>query len=37
MLLHDWDTEREKFWQVVPKEYVKYLAVPMDEPVALRA
>jgi glutamate synthase (NADPH/NADH) large chain len=37
MLLHDWDTEREKFWQVVPKEFVKYLAVPMDEPVALRA
>jgi len=37
MLLHDWDTERDKFWQVVPKEFVKYLAVPMDEPLALRA
>jgi glutamate synthase (NADPH/NADH) large chain len=29
MLLHDWETERERFWQVVPKEYVKYLAQPL--------
>jgi glutamate synthase (NADPH/NADH) large chain len=25
MLLHDWERERLHFWQVVPKEYVKYL------------
>ena len=25
MLLHDWQRERRHFWQVVPKEYVKYL------------
>ena len=38
MLLHDWAQEREKFWQVVPKEYVRYLPVPMDETqAALRA
>jgi glutamate synthase (NADPH) large chain len=37
MLLHDWDVEREKFWQVVPKEFVKYLPVPLEEPRALRA
>jgi glutamate synthase (NADPH/NADH) large chain len=29
MLLHDWEQERERFWQVVPKEYVKYLAHPL--------
>ena len=23
MLLHDWEQERSRFWQVVPKEYVK--------------
>ncbi len=31
MLLHDWVQERDKFWQVVPKEYVKYLPQPMLE------
>ena len=31
MLLHDWSQERDKFWQVVPKEYVKYLPQPMLE------
>jgi glutamate synthase (NADPH/NADH) large chain len=29
MLLHDWEQERERFWQVVPKEYVRYLAHPL--------
>lgn len=37
MLLHDWETERDKFWQVVPKEFIKYLPVPLTEPTALRA
>jgi glutamate synthase (NADPH/NADH) large chain len=38
MLLHDWEIERERFWQVVPKEYVKYLAHPLGaEEAALRA
>ena len=25
MLLHDWEQEKSRFWQVVPKEYKKYL------------
>ena len=37
MLLHDWEIEREKFWQVVPKEFARYLPVPMSEPEALTA
>jgi glutamate synthase (NADPH/NADH) large chain len=39
MLLHDWDQALPEFWQVVPKEYVKYLSVPLGETaeVALRA
>ena len=38
MLLHDWEQEREKFWQVVPKEYVKYLAEPLNDTLeAMRA
>jgi glutamate synthase (NADPH/NADH) large chain len=38
MLLHDWEQERGRFWQVVPKEYVKYLPVPLsDRSAALRA
>ena len=38
MLVHDWDLSLPKFWQIVPKEYVKYLPVPLVEPVeALRA
>ncbi len=31
MLLHEWDRHLPRFWQVVPKEYVKYLAQPMNE------
>jgi glutamate synthase (NADPH/NADH) large chain len=29
MLLHDWEQERGKFWQVVPKEFAKYLPVQL--------
>ena len=37
-LLHDWDRVLPRFWQVVPKEYVRYLDQPLGEPVAaLRA
>jgi glutamate synthase (NADPH/NADH) large chain len=31
MLLHDWPRVVGRFWQIVPKEYVKYLPVPMEE------
>jgi glutamate synthase (NADPH/NADH) large chain len=31
MLLHDWPREIGRFWQIVPKEYVKYLAQPLTE------
>lgn len=31
MLVHDWDIALPKFWQVVPKEYVKYLPVELGE------
>ncbi|HTR17523.1 MAG TPA: glutamate synthase large subunit, partial [Acetobacteraceae bacterium] len=38
MLLHDWPMAVRSFWQVVPKEYVKYLPVRLGEPEqALRA
>jgi glutamate synthase (NADPH/NADH) large chain len=38
MLLHDWSRSLPHFWQVVPKEYVKYLPVPLAaEATALRA
>ncbi len=37
MLLHDWDKHVERFWQVVPKEYVKYLAQPLEDADAMRA
>ena len=37
MMLHDWPREAPKFWQVVPKEYAKYLPVPLREEQALRA
>jgi glutamate synthase (NADPH/NADH) large chain len=38
MMLNDWDRTLVKFWQVVPKEYVKYLPAPMAEPaMAARA
>ncbi len=37
MLVHDWERTLPKFWQVVPREYVKYLPVPLTEQAALRA
>jgi glutamate synthase (NADPH/NADH) large chain len=38
MLLHDWEQERGKFWQVVPKDYVKYLPEALGgQPEAMRA
>ena len=36
-MLHDWADELRHFWQIVPKEYAKYLPVPLAEPEALRA
>ena len=36
-LLHDWGRALPRFWQVVPKEYVRYLPVPLAEVEALRA
>ncbi len=36
-MLHDWSRTLSQFWQVVPKEYAKYLPVPLNEPEALRA
>ncbi len=32
MLLHDWEKQVGKFWQVVPREYVKYLDQPLHLP-----
>ncbi len=32
-LLHDWDRTLPQLWQVVPKDYVKYLPVPLSESV----
>ncbi len=37
MLLHDWEQEREHFWQVVPREYLKYLAEPIELQEAKKA
>jgi glutamate synthase (NADPH/NADH) large chain len=38
MLLHDWNRLLPRFWQIVPKEYIKYLPVPLTaEAEALRA
>ncbi|HEY0420634.1 MAG TPA: glutamate synthase large subunit, partial [Acetobacteraceae bacterium] len=31
MLEHDWDRSVKHFWQVVPKDYVKYLDQPLME------
>ena len=30
-MLNDWDRELPKFWQVVPRDYVNYLASPLSE------
>jgi glutamate synthase (NADPH/NADH) large chain len=36
-LLVDWKRSLQCFWQIVPKEYVKYLSTPLSEPQAMRA
>jgi glutamate synthase (NADPH/NADH) large chain len=33
MLLHDWPRVVGRFWQIVPKEFVKYLAQPLNDTV----
>ena len=33
-LLNGWEQERARFWHVVPKEYAKYLPVPMADAAA---
>jgi glutamate synthase (NADPH/NADH) large chain len=33
-ILNDWARESRHFWQIVPKEYVKYLASPLTDEVA---
>ena len=30
-MLVQWDREIGNFWQIVPKEYVNYLAAPLSE------
>jgi glutamate synthase (NADPH/NADH) large chain len=30
-LLHDWDRTLPQIWQVVPKEFIKHLPVPLSE------
>jgi glutamate synthase (NADPH/NADH) large chain len=38
MLLHDWPRVVGRFWQIVPKEFVKYLPQPLtDQAEAARA
>jgi glutamate synthase (NADPH/NADH) large chain len=36
-LLNDWTREKGHFWQIVPKDYVKYLPVPLVAEPALAA
>ena len=36
-LLHDWEGTLAAMWQIVPKEFLKYLPVPLSEEVARRA
>jgi glutamate synthase (NADPH/NADH) large chain len=36
-LLNDWAREKGHFWQIVPKDYVKYLPVPLVAEPALAA
>ena len=36
-LLHDWERVSRQFWQVVPRDFVRYLDQPLGEPEALRA
>jgi glutamate synthase (NADPH/NADH) large chain len=36
-LLNDWAQARDRFWQVVPKDFARYLPVPMRDPEAVAA
>ncbi len=36
MLLHDWAAAVPKFWQVVPKDFVKYLQKPLSDQAEAR-
>ena len=36
MLLHEWEKEVGRFWQIVPKEYVRYLPVVLGEVVTAK-
>jgi hypothetical protein len=36
-MLLDWGRALPQFWQVVPRDYVNYLPMPLDEAEALRA
>ena len=36
-LLNEWAVERSRFWHVVPREFLKYLPVPMAEAEAVAA
>jgi glutamate synthase (NADPH/NADH) large chain len=36
-ILNDWERERGHFWQVVPKEYLRYLAQPVEDAPAVAA
>ncbi|MCS6855329.1 MAG: glutamate synthase large subunit, partial [Elioraea sp.] len=36
-LLNDWERERDRFWQVVPKDFVRYLPMPLAEERELAA
>ena len=29
-ILNDWEGQRGHFWHIVPKEYARYLPVPME-------
>jgi glutamate synthase (NADPH/NADH) large chain len=35
-LLHDWPRAVDRFWQVVPKDYIRYLPQPLSEAVIAR-
>ena len=37
LLLHNWEQEAGRFWQVVPRDFVRYLPAPLAEEEGLRA
>jgi glutamate synthase (NADPH/NADH) large chain len=36
-VLNNWEMERGRFWHVVPKDYARYLATPMEDAAAVAA